>query len=83
MINRNRIKDKMKKYKKRLKNYLGEKYFLKIDVEKDCLAYRTTGSPCSCSTCGNPRRIDGEKTLQEIKSEIDFKQQLKEYSKGE
>ena len=31
---------------------------------------------CSCWMCGNPRRYFWEKTRQELKSELDFREQL-------
>jgi len=34
--------------------------------------------PCSCSACGNPRKKFEKPTIQEAKSEIDFKEQINE-----
>jgi hypothetical protein len=35
---------------------------------------------CSCSMCGNPRKYYNEKTMQEKKADIDFREQLDEAS---
>jgi hypothetical protein len=47
-------------------------------VETHLGSYRKTKVPCSCPMCGNPRKYFGEKTVQEKKSDEDFKQQLNE-----
>lgn len=36
---------------------------------------------CSCSMCGNPRKHYLERTRQELKNELDFKEQLNNNSK--
>ena len=38
--------------------------------------YRKTRVPCSCEMCGNPRRHFNLRTVQELKSEIDEREQL-------
>ena len=38
--------------------------------------YRKTRVPCSCEGCGNPRRHHNLRTLQELKAEIDEREQL-------
>ncbi len=34
------------------------------------------GRACSCWMCGNPRKYNAEKTLQEYKSDFDFEEQV-------
>lgn len=41
------------------------------DEDKVVCKFLHQRKPCSCMACGNPRRYFGEKTLQEIKSEIE------------
>lgn len=38
--------------------------------------WANTACPCSCWMCGNPRRSMGERTLQEIKADISYKEEL-------
>ena len=38
----------------------------------------THNVPCSCSRCGNPRRIFGTKTRQEVKEDLLEKEELDE-----
>lgn len=40
--------------------------------------YIDTPKPCSCPMCGNPRKWWNEVTRQEMKSNIDFRNQLDE-----
>jgi hypothetical protein len=39
--------------------------------------------PCSCSSCGNQRRLNGEKTIQEQRQDAAEKDQLKELESDE
>lgn len=36
----------------------------------------STRVPCSCMMCGNPRRYFNEKTIQELKADVTFQEQL-------
>lgn len=38
----------------------------------------THGKPCSCFLCGNPRRFDGEETIQEKKFKDEEDMQIEE-----
>jgi hypothetical protein len=46
-------------------------------------SYQSTGTPCSCWKCRNPRRTPwAAKTRQELISELSFVEQLQEVSHG-
>jgi hypothetical protein len=45
--------------------------------EASIKVWRKTRVPCSCSMCGNPRRM-GEKTVQELKADEAMVAQLEE-----
>ena len=44
--------------------------------------YTETRQPCSCSSCGNPRKHFQEKTIQEIKFDISTKEELEELNEN-
>lgn len=84
-MNYNRLKKAKQIARKTFRNYNG-KYPEHVEnpeiytggIESHLGLYRKTQKPCSNYCCGNPRKHFGEKTVQEIKSDEDFKQQLEE-----
>ena len=73
-----------KKYKKKRREILKRNTDFMIGYYGDKEEYRKhflndkfvgrfvqTPTPCSCSKCGNPRKHFGEKTLQEIKADLE------------
>lgn len=55
--------------KRKFRNrYHGAEWLSEHQKERELLRMRKTGTPCSCTSCGNPRRHFKAKTRQEIKS---------------
>ena len=48
----------------------------KKEITKEERYLRKTPKRCSCPMCGNPRKHFGQKTLQEMRSDINFTEQL-------
>lgn len=69
------------KYKKRVKNLICNIWgYENVSDDFVCRLEKNT-TPCSCPMCGNPRRHFGEKTIQERKNIIKFKEEIDEYNK--
>jgi len=45
------------------------------DPRKIGVAFSTHNATCSCHMCGNPRKFDNKKTIQEIKNEYQISEE--------
>lgn len=65
--------------RRRAERILKQDQMITEEEAKTAAVYRADHlSTCSCDMCGNPRKHWKEETLQEKKSNIDFKEQLDE-----
>lgn len=65
------------KWKNRVKKFLKTQGVKNI-TEKEISRRASTRKSCSCEMCGNPRYSFNQLTAQEIKSELDWRDQLDE-----
>lgn len=50
--------------------------------EKSVGIHANTPTRCSCDMCGNPRKYQGDKTLQEQTNEINYRQSMHDVAVG-